>query len=714
MWPKSHPLPRQKPDPKPKELNDAMNSDSQIRKLESRLLSMLREGEMLRFTYSRDLRGMFSLAIEGDGPEPAAFAQRIGILMQASRDDGYSFHRESSPTTAGPDEAEEEENQKAWLEIYPASRELHQMQRGQLGFSPACDPPQKTCDSAILVPALPSSGAAKLAQHPIDLIAETPAVRRLEMEFSFSDLPDEQVDLVARALEQEIDFMRAIRGANFPASPVTAFLGLWWSCRVGWELRCRVALDPYMEVPKGALEVLGHEIFGVECHLMAPGGNAPVHNGFSLAGKFPDGWSFPSLLPLPNRSGMLAAERMHNRRLPALPDQGILIGRANDCDVRLPDAARDRHLYMAGATGTGKTSLLKRLILDDLQRDEGLVLLDPHGDLFHEILEAVPESRRASLVTIDPSSAQRAISFNLLDFPRDKFLKRRSQFLIGELVRFFREAWGDNPDAFGPMFELYFSNAVRLLIHQEEKLFTLMDFEKVFSDSAFREELLSTCTDPMVCQFWRGVAEKTGGEASLANVTPYIISKMAILTQGGFLSEMIGQANDKLCLEERMNQGGIILVNLNKGLLGATECRFLGVMLTMQIFAAGLKRSALPPSTRRPVNIYIDEFQNFVSDNVASMLSEARKFGLRLNLANQTLSQLNAKRGQQNLLETLLGNVGNMIAFRLGVPDAERLRPFLKPYTPEQMQDLPNFHALVRLLVEEGPIGPLVMKTLPA
>jgi type IV secretory pathway TraG/TraD family ATPase VirD4 len=134
----------------------------------------------------------------------------------------------------------------------------------------------------------------------------------------------------------------------------------------------------------------------------------------------------------------------------------------------------------------------------------------------------------------------------------------------------------------------------------------------------------------------------------------------------------------------------------------------------MQIFAAGLKRSILPARERRPVNVYIDEFQNFVSDNVASMLSEARKFGLRMNLANQTLSQLNAGGGHQNLLETVLGNVGNMIVFRLGVPDAERLKPFLKPFTPEQMQDLPNFHALVRILDEKGPIGPLVMKTLPA
>jgi hypothetical protein len=240
-----------------------------------------------------------------------------------------------------------------------------------------------------------------------------------------------------------------------------------------------------------------------------------------------------------------------------------------------------------------------------------------------------------------------------------------------------------------------------------------MDFQKVFSDMEFRKNLLENCTDPDVRSFWKGVAEKVSGEASLNNVAPYIISKMAILTQSGYVSEMIGQPDDMLCLEERLNKGGIILVNLNKGLLGAIECRFLGIMLTMQIFAAGLRRSTLSQKDRLPINIYIDEFQTLVSDNVASMLSEARKFGLCLNLANQTLSQLSAKRGRQDLLETVLGNVGNMISFRLGVPDAQRLRPFLKPFTPEQMQDLPNFHALVRILDDEGPIGPFVMKTLP-
>jgi DNA helicase HerA-like ATPase len=122
----------------------------------------------------------------------------------------------------------------------------------------------------------------------------------------------------------------------------------------------------------------------------------------------------------------------------------------------------------------------------------------------------------------------------------------------------------------------------------------------------------------------------------------------------------------------------------------------------------------MKPADRKPVNVYVDEFQNFISDNMASMLSEARKFNLRFVLANQTLAQLSANRGTQNLLETVLGNVGNIILFRLGVPDAARLRAFTEPFTQQEMQELPNFHAMVRLLTAEGPVRPLIMKTMKA
>ena len=310
----------------------------------------------------------------------------------------------------------------------------------------------------------------------------------------------------------------------------------------------------------------------------------------------------------------------------------------------------------------------------------------------------------------------------------------------------------------GPMFELYFRNTILLmcLIEQlaaevpvtgavkafscngssEEVLKKLLSdevsktketpdeeviqlplnlrhFSRVMVDKKFREALLARCPDKSVVEFWKDIAVKAGGESSLANIVPYVVSKINGMVQSGFVADLLCAQRNKFRLAERMNRGEIILINLNKGLLGGNESRLLGTILMMEIFAAGLGRSALKEEQRRPVNVYVDEFQNFVSDNVAVMLSEARKFGLRLTLANQTLAQLKANPGRQDLLETVLGNVGNMILFRLGVPDADRLKLFTEPFTRQEMQELPNYHALVRLLTAEGPIRPVVMKTMP-
>jgi len=267
------------------------------------------------------------------------------------------------------------------------------------------------------------------------------------------------------------------------------------------------------------------------------------------------------------------------------------------------------------------------------------------------------------------------------------------------------------------MFELYFRNAIYLSMLQSEesgKRLHLGHLSKIFQDGDFRKELISNCEDSDVVEFWTKMAEKVNGDCSLANIAPYIVSKVNCLVQGGYIRNLLCRDHNELRLGERIDGGRIVLVNLDKGRLGSHESRLLGTLLMSEIFSAGLSRSAVSESARRPVNLYVDEFQNFVSDNVASMLSEARKFGLRLTLANQTLAQLKAHSGRQDLLETVLGNVGNLIAFRLGVPDAERLKLFLEPFMPSEMQEMLNFTAFARLLTIEGPIRPLVFRTLRA
>ena len=687
-----------------------MTASTTSRLIEARLLSVLKASEGIRFVFERaPAPRKIVVSIEGFGPNAEDLQYRVGGILSSARTKGFEFRSES--TNAGITRASQPKSALNWIEIVPTTRDLMKLERNPLGFAaPTQDKVHCTTEKVLSVPNLSASALVRLNDQPAGVLLAHSSLRRMEIQFERIVLGEGEIKRVGESLGELLALQRFIPGLEMGTTPMAAFLALWWNARSGWELRCRVLCDRSEPIPSGVIEMLGRDIFNCECSIGGSGSNNMDRRAATLAQAYPDGWSFASMLPDDNEVDILSASMLHNRHIPDLPGTGILIGTADGHDVRLPEWSRDRHLYVVGGTGTGKTTLLKRLIREDLKRNEGLVLLDPHGDLFHETLEIIPRRRRRDLAVIDPGSDDGLIGFNVLDIPKDGLLKRRAEFLVGEFIRFFRGTW-DNPEAFGPVFDLYFRNALRLLIHQEETR-TLLEFEQIFVDRDFRRGLTGSCSDEGVKRFWLEIADKATGDISLANVTPYITSKTSVLSQSGFLSGMIGKKNDELALESRMNRGGVILINLDKGKLGTHESRFMGLLLTMQIFSAGLKRSAMRPAERRPVNIHIDEFQNFVTENSVSMLAEARKFGLRFNLANQNLGQLANARGGSDLLECVLGNVGNMMMFRLGVPDSERLRPFLKPFTPEAMQHLPNFHALVRLLDHEGPVGPIVLKTL--
>jgi hypothetical protein len=352
-----------------------------------------------------------------------------------------------------------------------------------------------------------------------------------------------------------------------------------------------------------------------------------------------------------------------------------------------------------------------QLIEDDLRRGECVIVLDPHGDLVRSVTEMLPSRSSRKVVVVDPASETAPPGMNVLDIPRDRLFRRSIDFLIGELLTFFQDTW-EGCDAFGPMFESYYRNTMLLLANAPaERNLTLADFTRVLTSKTLREELLDVCPDPLVKDFWAEVAAKAGGEASLSNIAPYIACKVGPLVQAAFLSEMLGHQRNELNLGKRMDEGGIVLVNLDKGVLGAQQSRLLGTLLAVQIFSAGLRRSQRPVNERAPVNVYIDEFQNFVSGNLASMLSEARKFGLRMVLANQTLDQLESRRGGARLTDAVLGNVGNLFFFRLGVSDSSRLAPFCAPASARKMQFLPNHHALARIMDGGRPLPPFVFET---
>lgn len=703
---------------------------------ESRILSILRPGDLLRFVFRPARKGQVRFHLEGaaaSDKDNALMSQRLSLVLGELRSIGYQFD------DAGPvpgHEAEADGGESVWVALRPQVLSGGPVHMSRLGFGAAEPSPDSEC--SVCLPDFPPSDEAPVTDSLLGLIALVPDLECLELEFVRTELPPEAV----KPLENALNLQMVAQGMVAHARPplVQSFLASWLWHRSGWTLAVRARFPDGVDLPVASLEMIGRDLFRCECELLAEEGVAQGANAIDLGCKFPRGWQFPPLLPRPDAADVLAASRLLNASLPKLPVKGLKIGTAEGRAVRLPTESRDRHTYIVGGTGTGKSTLMARMIREDIKRGEGVILLDPHGDLYQTVLQSVPEARRDEVFRIDPEADMPLPGLNILDLPESRLRSRHAAYLVGELFRFFEENW-DMRNAGGPTFEMYFRNTLLLMCQQDSKYsaakekqpsaerkarealdkimqapgalpLSLKDFTRVMTDKDFRRELLQRCPDNSVVEFWTNVAEKTSGDYQLANFVPYITSKVNALVQTGFVSDLLCAPRNDLRIGERMNRGEIVLINLNKGLLGGYESRLLGTILMMEIFAAGLQRSMLPEQERRPVNIYVDEFQNFVSDNVASMLSEARKFGLRLTLANQTLTQLRASAGRQNLLETVLGNVGNVILFRLGVPDADRLQLFTEPYTRQQMQELPNYHALARLLTAEGPVRPLIMQTL--
>lgn len=683
--------------------------------LSASLLSLLGAGEMLRFSARVEESG-FEFLIEGAG----AFRYRLGALLARSRAAGYSFAEGALlPNTIVRKEKTRRPEVPAvspWLTIRPVASEAGAPEPELIGFRSVSGEEAVSPIGQVALPALISARERGPFGGLTGVLAEIPGLLCIEVEVEKISLAAQQIQFLEAASRRLGSLPPTVPGeAEAGEGLLIRYLSMWLRRKAGWRVRCRALAGDSEDraTVEAILALAGESIFGSRCEVDESGKETfiPALESAFL-GTFPEGWPVPALLPpLNSEDGQGPVPCLQNRMRPQLPRDGTLIGTVESLPVRLPVASKSMHTYLVGATGTGKSTLMLQLIEDDLQRGECVILLDPHGDLVEAVKEMVPSRRSRKVIVIDPASELAPPGMNVLDIPRDRLFRRSVDFLIGELLMFFQDTW-EGSDAFGPMFESYYRNTMLLLTNPSaERILTLADFTKVLTSKALREKLLNACEDPLVRNFWNEVAGKAQGEASLSNVAPYIDCKVGPLVQSALLSEMLGHRRDELNLGKRMDEGGIVLVNLDKGVLGTQQSRLLGTLLAVQIFSAGLRRSQRPVDERAPVNVYIDEFQNFVSGNLASMLSEARKFGLRLVLANQTLDQLESRRGGARLTDTVLGNVGNLFLFRLGVSDSTRLAPFCTPASPRKMQFLPNHHALARLMDGGKPLPPFIFET---
>jgi len=395
---------------------------------------------------------------------------------------------------------------------------------------------------------------------------------------------------------------------------------------------------------------------------------------------------------------------------PATDSSGVLLGlnnyRGEGAPVYYSKEDRVRHFYVIGQTGTGKTSILKNMIIQDIERGDGVCFIDPHGSDVEDILAQIPAHRIDDVIYFDPAYYDRPMGLNMLEY--DPRFPQQKTFVVDEMLSIFNKLF-DMKTAGGPMFEQYFRNATLLVLEDPASGSTLLDISRVLADEQFRKEKLSRCQNPIVKQFWEEVAGKAGGEASLQNIVPYITSKFDVFLANEFMRPIVAQQESAFRMREVMDEKKILLVNLSKGRLGEINANLIGLIIVGKILMAALSRVDSLGGKIHDFYLYIDEFQNVTTNSISQILSEARKYRLSLNIAHQFIKQID-----EGIKDAVFGNVGSMAVFRVGTEDAEFLESRFSPvFTKEDIINLDNYNAYMRMLVGGQPVKPFNIQTLP-
>ncbi|MFA6515290.1 MAG: type IV secretion system DNA-binding domain-containing protein [Candidatus Paceibacterota bacterium] len=385
--------------------------------------------------------------------------------------------------------------------------------------------------------------------------------------------------------------------------------------------------------------------------------------------------------------------------------EGILLGinsyRGKDTEIRMSREDRMRHMYVIGQTGTGKTTILKNMIAQDIKNGDGCCFIDPHGNDIQDILSYVPKERIDDVIYFDPAYTARPMGLNMLEF--DPKYPEQKTFVVNELMSIFNKLF-DMKTGGGAMFEQYFRNSAFLVMEDPESGCTLLEITRVLGDKAFRDMKLARCKNPIIKQFWIG-AEQTTGDQSLANFVPYISSKFDNFISNDIMRPVVLQEKSVFNFREIMDNKKILLVNLSKGRLGDINANLIGLLLIGKIQMAALSRVDMYGQKMNDFYLYIDEFQNVTTDSIASILSEARKYRLSLTVAHQYISQL-----EEGIKNAVFGNVGSMAVYRISSEDANFVEQKFKPtFTASDIMKLDNFNSYVSMLVNGVPTKPFSM-----
>jgi hypothetical protein len=363
---------------------------------------------------------------------------------------------------------------------------------------------------------------------------------------------------------------------------------------------------------------------------------------------------------------------------------------------------RSRHVYIIGQTGAGKSGTLELFALSDIFHGQGYAIIDPHGDFAVDNMRFIPGSRMQDVIYFNPADTAFPLGFNPLEVTDPAHKTNISSEVIGVLKRMFGESWG-------PRLEYILRYTILALLDRPET--TMLDITRMLTDKKFREETLNYCTDTVVLQFWKVEFASWNDKFASEAIAP-VLNKVGAFTANPVIRNIIGQPKSTFNIREIMDEGKILIVNLSKGLIGEDNASILGAFMVTKIQLAAMSRSDIPDiKDRRPFYLYVDEFQNFATDSFATILSEARKYGLNLTVANQYISQMS-----ETVRDAVFGNVGTMISFRVSADDAPNLAKQFEPqFEATDLLQMHNRHFIINMVIngEKAPAFSATTLTLP-
>ena len=392
-----------------------------------------------------------------------------------------------------------------------------------------------------------------------------------------------------------------------------------------------------------------------------------------------------------------------------MPSDGLLLGynifRGVKKPIRLAIQDRQRHMYVVGQTGTGKSTFLENLALQDMLNGNGFAFVDPHGDTAERLLSMVPKERTEDVIYFSPADMAQPMGVNIFEFDTPD----QKDFLIQEALNMLYKLYDpQHQGIMGPRYEHLFRNAA-LTVMADPTGGTFIDIPKLFRDQKFVQQKLKYVTDQNVREFWEKEMPQSQRSNEFGDVVSWFVSKFGAFLSNEMMRNIIGQTKSAFNLREIMDNKKILLVNLSKGRTGELNSKLLGMFFVMKFQAAAMSRANIPENERTDFALYVDEFQNFSTDSFATIMSEARKFHLNLIVANQYTTQLTSE-----IRDAVFGNIGTIVSFRVGQNDLEALAKYFQPaFSSDDLLRVPNYNTVTRTLVNGVPTQPFSMATLP-